>query len=369
MPDASDNPLQSILDRAPLTPAQRRATWNTYVGANDLDTLNAAMMQAQLPAQVKTQLASLKLQDLGGPKTATIGAPSPTAPVTLGDLRDDPMGSLQRIGGLLKQDVTDPKTWLSLAAAYFGPKVAGPAAEFVGSVPSAVAAGARGLGGLAVRGTAAVGDVVSPDVIGVVSPRIGRAVDVAQRVRNAAAAAAPVTAPPVVAPAAPTAPVSAPPVAAPVAGPGASPPVVPVPPAASGTPQSPPSSPTPSAAAVPTPVWLRSPTALQSELGIQARRAGVQLTEPQYQRAESLVRTEGQLPADAVRLVASELHPPIAAAAVSRFGDLKARGLSDEAALAQIRAEQDLATRLGTPSTADVQAAVAARNTSGRWPE
>jgi hypothetical protein len=43
-----------------------------------------------------------------------------------------------------------------------------------------------------------------------------------------------------------------------------------------------------------------SPTAIQSDLGLAARRAGLKLTEPEYQQAEALVRS-GQTAEDAVR--------------------------------------------------------------------
>lgn len=64
---------------------------------------------------------------------------------------------------------------------------------------TAVTSAARG----AVRGTAAVGDTVSPDVVGVVSPRAGRLLEAAQRIRKAmdtTAAATPRAAAPVAAP-------------------------------------------------------------------------------------------------------------------------------------------------------------------------
>lgn len=65
----------------------------------------------------------------------------------------------------------------------------------------------------AVNGAAALGDAVDPDVIGVVSPRAGKVVQIAQKLRDArpAPVAAPVAeAAPVVAPAAEAAPVAAP---------------------------------------------------------------------------------------------------------------------------------------------------------------
>jgi hypothetical protein len=116
-------------------------------------------------------------------------------------------------------------------------------------------------------------------------------------------------------------------------------------------------------------MWLRSPTALQSELGLQARRAGLKLTEPQYQQAAERVLQQGELPADAVRAVAPPPKLKASAAEIVRYRDLLARGMSQSAALEQIRTERDLAARLGTPTAAAVRESVAERNVTGRWPD
>jgi hypothetical protein len=111
--------------------------------------------------------------------------------------------------------------------------------------------------------------------------------------------------------------------------------------------------------------------ALQSELGIQARRASVKLTEPQYQQAADLVRA-GQSPAEAVRAVGTPMPPPklkVTAAERGTYAELRRRGKSDEEILALIRIQRELAARLGTPTTEAVQRAVAERNASGEWPE
>lgn len=55
--------------------------------------------------------------------------------VTLGQFVDDPVGSMQRIGQILKKDLTDPKLWGQAALAYFGPKAVG----IVGRVASSPA--------------------------------------------------------------------------------------------------------------------------------------------------------------------------------------------------------------------------------------
>lgn len=63
-----------------------------------------------------------------------------------------------------------------------------------------------------------------------------------------------------------------------------------------------------------------SPTAIQSDLGLAARRAGLKLTEPQYQQAEALVRS-GQEPAAAVQAVQAAPTASSDAVAQSPTGD------------------------------------------------
>jgi hypothetical protein len=60
---------------------------------------------------------------VGAHPEAIMRAPTTADPVTVGELLDNPREALGRIGAILKKDVTDPKLWLSAAAAYFGPKV------------------------------------------------------------------------------------------------------------------------------------------------------------------------------------------------------------------------------------------------------
>lgn len=60
---------------------------------------------------------------VGAHPEAVMRAPTTADPVTLGELQDNPVEAMQRIGAILKKDVSDPKLWLSAAAAYFGPKV------------------------------------------------------------------------------------------------------------------------------------------------------------------------------------------------------------------------------------------------------
>jgi hypothetical protein len=101
----------------------------------------------------------------------------------------------------------------------------------------------------------------------------------------------------------------------PAAAPAEPAPTSPVGSAAGGTapPSGLPPEPVPEAPAAPAPAptahptrtpGQMSPTAIQSDLGLAARRAKVTLTEPQYQQAESLVR-EGRSIDQAVRTVAT----------------------------------------------------------------
>src|SRR4030095_10148826 len=106
-------------------------------------------------------------------------------PVTLGDLWDEPEASIQRIGRIVKKCATDPKTWVGLAAMYFGPKVLPLALPAIGQAVRSTLGGGAAVGRGVVRGTAAIGDVVSPDVVGILSPRLGKVLDVAQRARAA----------------------------------------------------------------------------------------------------------------------------------------------------------------------------------------
>lgn len=53
-----------------------------------------------------------------------IGGDNDPDNVTLGQLMENPTEAMQRIGANLKRDAKDPRTWMALAASYFGPKMA-----------------------------------------------------------------------------------------------------------------------------------------------------------------------------------------------------------------------------------------------------
>lgn len=230
------------------------------------------------------------------------------------------------------------------------------AMDVLGAVAGAPAAVGRG----AMRSAAAVGDLVHPDVVGIVSPRAGQVVRVAQKLRNAAAEA-PASAPASAPAASPAAPVAAP--AAPVAPSPAAPPITaPAPPVVvrGGD--------TIALPAAQRTAGQMSEAALTNDVGIAARRLKVPLTLPEAQGLAKQVAATGQSPLDVVR----GFRP----AAVEKL-----RLTADETALALRMAKQgakptDIQAAITAlrqspmgrmPSTQTVQAAVAGRNATGRW--
>ncbi len=65
--------------------------------------------------------------------------------VTLGDLMKDPKAAMLKIGANVGKEATDPKTWVALAASYFGPKMMGAVMPVVGR--AAAAAGSADVAG------------------------------------------------------------------------------------------------------------------------------------------------------------------------------------------------------------------------------
>jgi len=106
-----------------------------------------------------------------------VAMPGDPDEVTLGQLIDHPIESIKKIGATVGKEVSDPKLWASIALGYFGPK----AADIV--VP-AMANAARAVG----SGVASAREYV-PDAIGVISPRAGKVIDIAQRFARARDAA------------------------------------------------------------------------------------------------------------------------------------------------------------------------------------
>lgn len=83
-------------------------------------------------AKAKGQPTMGAAVDIGGRSFAPESLAAGPDAVTLGQFVDDPVGSMQKIGSILKKDVTDPKLWGQAALAYFGPKAVG----IVGQVAS-----------------------------------------------------------------------------------------------------------------------------------------------------------------------------------------------------------------------------------------
>ena len=132
---------------------------------------------------------------------------------------------------------------------------------------------------------------------------------------------------------------------------------------------------------------------IQNELGIQARRQKVTLTEPQYKAATALV-DGGLSPAEAVTQVAKQVSEapakatPTASAQEAQARATKAtkrakltadeadeylrltgRGMSHEDAVAALMQQRTLAKKLGTPDGATMRRRVAERNQTGKWPK
>lgn len=307
-------------------------------------------------------------------------APAANEPVTVADLKADPLGSMTRIGSMLKKDLTDPKLWLSAAAMYFGPKVFNVAAPII-------ARAVQGAPAAAVRGVSSMADMVSPDAVGIVSPRLGKVFEVAQKLRAAQPA--------------PTAPVTSP-AEMPAAGGtplprGLPPPEAPPSPRPSGVVIRPPATPGATASLLPdganvppaTPEYY--PQKFLNETAIQARRQGVTLGDADYALAKGMVE-QGHSPQEAVQAIvqARTAPPPAAPAAAASapatpppfrlpqklklssdestlYAALRKQGKSDQQILQAIEAQRALAAQLGGPSSQAVRAAVKDRNATGQW--
>ena len=252
-----------------------------------------------------------------------------------------PSGAIEALGPLAHpQTFTDFARLLTLpvdtvrrayAAALTMAAARPAAAAAVNAVKSAPGAAVRG----AVNGTAAVGDVVSPDVIGMVSPRAGKVVQVAQKIRDARAAAAPaVTEVAPVAEVAPAAPVTSPVTAAPAA-------VVDEFTAARTA-----------KAAAPTNT-LPDQKAL-NETALAARRLAYQKSQQAAgAAAEPIVPASGKM-----RFTAAEMK---------LFAAFRSKGLSLADAQTAVQDAKALAAKLGGASDAEMKAAVAHRAATGQW--
>jgi hypothetical protein len=117
--------------------------------------------------------------------------------VTVQDIEDDPRAAFAKMGALLKRDLSNPRTWVMAAAAYFGPKVVDsiiPIAREAAAGPATAAPAAPSAPSMLSRmGTAL--KTAGPDLIGMISPRAGKALDVARSAAEGYRATAPEGAP------------------------------------------------------------------------------------------------------------------------------------------------------------------------------
>lgn len=293
----------------------------------------AELQQIFKAAGVETGTAVTPLPDS---HDAHIGPLPSTARVTVGDLQDDPVGAMKRMGTILGKDATDPKLWLGLAAAYFGPKVfeaiapgVGELAAQAGKGVSAVGRGAEALGKSGpVRAAGALGPVeaiVRGDLKGVALAATPPALEYGgrglQRVGEAMQDLKPA--------AVPQTPVEAP----------SPPPQAPI--AAPATPEPPVTETAPSAKLQPG----------EGDTYIQLRKAGKSNTEALKQ-----IIADRQAPPARISLTADE---------TKAYLQLRNAGKSDQQAKEAIVAMRTLSKNL--PSSAQVREAVKDRNATGRW--
>lgn len=283
------------------------------------------------------------------PQGAHGGDQSETRPVTVGDLVDNPIEAISRIGTILKTDLSDPKTWLQAGLMYFGPKVFSRAVPMLAKAqaqasmpqPAAPQPAAPAPPGVVSRMASAV-QPKDVEMLPVVGRPLGQAVDFLGRMKAAVRGAAPAEAPAAAAPP-----------------PGVEP-----------------SAPTPQAsasvsAATGSPKAVQSPQRIQNELGLAARRAGVTLTEPQYQQAAELVK-QGQVPTEAVLSIAkpaAAVKEKLSGAEFQAAQSLIEKGLASDVALKTVLGQREFAARFGLPTNETVRTKVATRNATGRWQE
>jgi hypothetical protein len=147
-----------------------------------------------MPQPIKVPLGALKLvplEELTAVESdqatkphpeATIGPTPADAPVTLGDLIDNPKGAIQRMVTITKNSLTDPKVLIP-AAIGLGLGALGRAADVSPAMPKMPSmAGARNAVG---RGLETASESINPDLVSVVSPRAGAAMKAAGRLGKA----------------------------------------------------------------------------------------------------------------------------------------------------------------------------------------
>lgn len=298
------------------------------------------------------------------PPTASIGPamPGTAQPDLLNEAAQDkgptydevmkhPRLGMQAIGRVLKREASDPRTWLTLAAMYFGPK----AMNTVGPI---IARAARSAGTSIAEAPIPAIRNADPDLVSIASPRAGAILRKAQQLADRYAPETPAAH----APTAPgydrympnaTAPPSAPLETAPSSTPA---PTGPPAPAAPGE--------SPAVGKFPIQKAL-------NELAIQARRQGATLTEAESQAAAGLMHSHGVSATEAVKtVVALKAAPPgLSTEEASNYAALRAQGKPHNAAMAAIQQMRTLREKFGLPSGEQVTDAVTQRNATGKWPE
>lgn len=108
---------------------------------------------------------------IGGQPTGP-AMPGDADAIDLRDLVSHPAETIAKIGASIKRDVTDPKTWMAVAAAYFGPKVFPMAGASIARAASRASAAAS-------RGAAAIEPA---DIIGMIPRSVVKGAQIAQKV-------------------------------------------------------------------------------------------------------------------------------------------------------------------------------------------
>jgi hypothetical protein len=119
--DPRDGSIFELQSDHPPTPDEARTAVAKY-------RVTAAKASGQ-----PTMGASINIADRTMPADALDAPPDA---VTLGQFVDNPRESMQKIGQIIKQDLTDPKLWAQAALMYFGPKAIAVARPVIAGVQS-----------------------------------------------------------------------------------------------------------------------------------------------------------------------------------------------------------------------------------------
>ena len=316
------------------------------------DPLAADLSSAQ--QELANDLAAVR-----GSSAAVIRAPKETEPVTLGELMDNPVEAMQRIGTLLKRDASDPKTWFTLVGMYLGPKVMN---RVMPNLGTSLMRGAEQVGRIRMSPSLQI----KPGMGGItVKPSLG--LSLAPR-----AAATPEM--PIPAPAAEVTPPAPPIPSAPPTGPrtinAAMEEAIAKAQAAKGTA----SAATPSTIQATTPV-TNAPIPVGRVAAIQraqripfSEAARIAQEEANASAAPVAVTSPVKATSDLLTKATSN-KLKLTAAEVKTGADLIRAGKTPSEALDAIQAMRTFAQKFGLPASAEVKAVVKERNAAGEWGE